>query len=87
MLPICTNGLRLLVSSLFSKLAQVSIANSWPMISAKSTQKFGRAYYPFIEAVLQRLLPQNSNKKVEFHTSIEQFISANNENFYANNTR
>jgi hypothetical protein len=41
------------------------VANSWQMISAKSTQKFGRTHYLYIEPVLQRILPNKKHKKGE----------------------
>jgi hypothetical protein len=58
-----------------------SVANFWPKISAKSTEKFCRAHYFFIEAILQSLLAQNINKNTE------QSFSANNEGFCVNNAR
>jgi hypothetical protein len=47
------------------------MANDFGLINRKIrtlVQKFGRLHYPFIEVVLQRLLPQNSNKKVEINS-------------------
>jgi hypothetical protein len=50
---------------------KTSVANSWQMISAMSTEKFGalaknfsRKHYLCIEAVHKRLLPQNCSKKL-----------------------
>jgi hypothetical protein len=76
----------------WSQLARVCVsqccqllANVFGQINRKIrplAKKFGRTYYPFIEAVLQRLLPQ----KNLIHKCIEKYISANNEDFFMSNT-
>jgi hypothetical protein len=71
----------------YSLCIRHSVAKSWEIISAKSTEKFCRTHYPFREAVLHRLLPQNSNKNFELIIVLNRLFLPIMMAFYVNNIR